>query len=525
MKYKNNPLTGKPDQVSDSITDIGNLETLFVDTKDPTGFVDPNNLVVTYDSTDRTVTVTHSSGSIEYYWRGIKYELVSPWTSSAHTNSVGRYFLYSNNGTTFAWSTTVWTYDQIQVAIANFQTADKFGLSETHGLMQWQAHQEAHDLLGTYRVSGGSLTAGTYAENTATDAATTPGFDAAVIKDEDVSHTLAAWTQGTYTTLYIGASSAPTFDTAATFPFRSSGSYILVNDPATGAETASATNQFVNVYQVLIPTTDDTTSKLYQMVMLQPQKVYTSLAAAQAEDSRGLSFGTLSGQTPEYVIYARITYSLSAGNLNTGKCRIATGGVTYITGSRQGQTSSGGFTPGPSASAKYLVQTADTSVPNAQDMSALATGIVKNTTGTGVQSIAVAGDLPVLWTTPAYSSGDFTANGSMTWTVDAGDVTTYQYIVIGKMMTVNWVLNTTTVGGTPNSLLYLKIPGSYVSAKATQGAIFQCYDNDTTAQCFSDVTAGGTLIRIFKYVSSGSNNWSLATNTTYIYGSITFEIQ
>lgn len=41
--------------------------------------------------------------------------------------------------------------------------------------------------------------------------------------------------------------------------------------------------------------------------------------------------------------------------------------------------------------ATYLVQTADAGLPNAQVMGALATGIVKNNTTTGVQSIAVSG--------------------------------------------------------------------------------------------------------------------------------------
>lgn len=45
---------------------------------------------------------------------------------------------------------------------------------------------------------------------------------------------------------------------------------------------------------------------------------------------------------------------------------------------------------------KFLVQTADVRVPNAQAMAALATGIVKNTTTTGVQSIAVGADLPLM---------------------------------------------------------------------------------------------------------------------------------
>jgi hypothetical protein len=44
----------------------------------------------------------------------------------------------------------------------------------------------------------------------------------------------------------------------------------------------------------------------------------------------------------------------------------------------------------PSLNAKYLVQQPNATLPNAQAMSALGTGIVKNITGTGVQSIATA---------------------------------------------------------------------------------------------------------------------------------------
>ncbi len=42
---------------------------------------------------------------------------------------------------------------------------------------------------------------------------------------------------------------------------------------------------------------------------------------------------------------------------------------------------------GAISNVKFLVQTSDASAPNAQDMSALATGLVKNTTATGVQSV------------------------------------------------------------------------------------------------------------------------------------------
>ncbi|MHB8627017.1 MAG: hypothetical protein ACYDEO_12525 [Aggregatilineales bacterium] len=56
-------------------------------------------------------------------------------------------------------------------------------------------------------------------------------------------------------------------------------------------------------------------------------------------------------------------------------------GVEYLVG--------GGV--GAPTTAKYLLQVADASLPNAQAMGALTTGLVKNTTITGVQSIAAAG--------------------------------------------------------------------------------------------------------------------------------------
>lgn len=48
-------------------------------------------------------------------------------------------------------------------------------------------------------------------------------------------------------------------------------------------------------------------------------------------------------------------------------------------------------TSGAPTTSKYLLQVVDAALPNAQAMSALATGLVKNTTATGVQSIAADG--------------------------------------------------------------------------------------------------------------------------------------
>jgi hypothetical protein len=315
------------------------------DILDPTGWVAPDSISVAYNATTRKITLT---GTLDYYWRGTKHTLTSPWTSDAHLNSDNYYYLYSDDGDIFSWSTTPWGFDDLMVArvAKSSSPAFQFALREVHAAaLPWQVHQLAHAAIGTYVKSGGSLTAGTYTENTASDSATTPGVDAAVVKDEDCETTIAAWPQDTYTTLRIGASSKATFDTAATFPFRSSGSYILLNDPATGSEAASADGNFVNLYQIFIPTTAEAGSQAYRVVWLQPQRAFTSLAAAQAEDPRKLLLGDLSTITDEWVIHTRITYALASGNTNTGKCKIATGGVTYLTTPRAGQVEPGTGAP------------------------------------------------------------------------------------------------------------------------------------------------------------------------------------
>jgi hypothetical protein len=337
LSDKENSLQAALDAIDDH--DHGSSSQIWADTQDPTGWLDPAAIVVSYSTTTRKITLTHPSGELVYYWQGTRKTLTSPWVSAEHNSADGNYFLYSTDGITFAWSTTVWKFYMLMVAKATKSTTPThhYALREPHGLMPWQVHKELHELLSSYRSSGGGLTAATYAENTATDAATTPGFDAAIMFDEDIETAIAAWAQGTYTTLRIGAGAVATFDTASSFPFRSSGSYILINNPTTGAETAGSNNQYVNVYQILVPATADANSQPYRMLMLQPQAQYSSLAAALAEPVAGLNLGDLATTAPEFVFYARITYVLSAGDANTGKCRIATGGVTYISGSRVSQ--------------------------------------------------------------------------------------------------------------------------------------------------------------------------------------------
>lgn len=125
------------------------------------------------------------------------------------------------------------------------------------------------------------------------------------------------------------------------------------------------------------------------------------------------------------------------------------------------------------------------------------------------------------WITPTYSAGNFTGSGSMTWTVASGDVATYAYNIIGKMMTVIFALETTSVTGTPGTYLQIAIPASKTATKQTANACGVVIDNNTRKTGIMDVLANGTIIRVYL---TDTANWASSTDLTYVIGQITFEI-
>jgi hypothetical protein len=124
------------------------------------------------------------------------------------------------------------------------------------------------------------------------------------------------------------------------------------------------------------------------------------------------------------------------------------------------------------------------------------------------------------WTTPTFSAGNFTGNGSMTWTVAAGDVSTYAYKILGKTMIVAFSLITTTVGGTPSTTLQIAIPASKVATKRMANPVL-LLDNNVRATGYAEVAASGTVIQIIR---TDAANFTASADQTYVFGQITFEI-
>lgn len=128
-----------------------------------------------------------------------------------------------------------------------------------------------------------------------------------------------------------------------------------------------------------------------------------------------------------------------------------------------------------------------------------------------------------VWTTPTFSAGNFTAS-SGNWTVDSGDVTTYEYMRVGKTLTLIFSIVTTDVSATPTELR-IAIPGSYVAAKDARNPI-QVINAGTGAVGLARVAAAGTYVECYRNAANTADTWaSTSSDNTSVLGQITFEIQ
>lgn len=125
------------------------------------------------------------------------------------------------------------------------------------------------------------------------------------------------------------------------------------------------------------------------------------------------------------------------------------------------------------------------------------------------------------WVHVPFDAGNYTANGTMTWTVDIGDQVTLAYTRNGSTMTVAWYLNQTSVGGTLNTQLRIALPDGAIAAQSM--ATTTWFSNAGLLDVgLAQVEAGATFIQIFR---RDLVNWAASTNTTAVRGQLAFETQ
>ena len=125
------------------------------------------------------------------------------------------------------------------------------------------------------------------------------------------------------------------------------------------------------------------------------------------------------------------------------------------------------------------------------------------------------------WQDVPYNAGDFTATGGVTptWTVDAGDVTRFQYQVfpgtagIGNNVRIAILLETTTVGGTAPTQLQITLPFNIIGRFAQYISILEAGPTAPTVVALYDDSVATNKIFVGKL---GGAVFDTTANQTYL---------
>lgn len=414
---------------------------VYEDTKEPTGWLDPDATAAatTYDSATQKVTI---SGTHYYYWRGVK-KSVTNFVSTAHTNTVGHdYYLFSADGDTFIWQTDIiWDWTDVMLAEVHYETAFKYGTAETHGLMPHEAHEEFHQTIGTYKQSGGLLSSYVLASTTAAN-----------VHDEDVEHVLAALTSKSYTQLTLLGANTTVLTTAQADIVP-----LLVNNPYYNSFTAPnwgqtlmANNSYMCVWLVAQPTTHDANSENYRFLWVQGQSNGT-LVSQQNLSPLDVSLGEFSDDAAEFIFCAKVIIRFQGGNWDLTSVTALTGNRSVQVGSPSGVYLStvavnGSLTGDGTITSPLSASSGATTVTAAGNTALLVSSYtMQEFTGTTTQTVT----LPVVSTLRLghqfiimnHSTGAVTVNssgGNLVATVGAGNTLFVRCILITGTTAACW---------------------------------------------------------------------------------------
>jgi hypothetical protein len=298
-------------------------------TKEPTGFISPENITVTYYGNDevveserRTVVLT---GTIEAYYKGEHITaLVNGWRSPQHTNTTGTFFLHYCDGA-FVFDTSPWTFDCLQIAFVQVNS-HTIGIRETHGFMQWQSHKELHETIGTYKISGGTLTTGSYTLGSAVATNRRPLVDQTVVADEDLKSTITPLVTQSYTQRVMTGTGTRVMTPEQTeiLPVNGNIPYYNQWNGTEWLQTPMTNGDYAAMYLMAIPTTADTGSLRFRYAWVQAQAV-GSLLAAQNHIPAQLNIGDPAVLLSEYVFIQKLIIFVTGNNWQIHSTQTLTG--------------------------------------------------------------------------------------------------------------------------------------------------------------------------------------------------------
>ena len=311
-----------------------NGESFLVNAKMATGFTDPENVIVTYDSTARTITLT---GTVKAFYQGQEIEaLVTSWVSSAHGTGSGSFFLY-HDGTNFQWSSTPWDFNEVPIAYVFKNGSYQFALREPHGMvMSGESHKEAHENIGTYigAGAGGDFSGYTLSSTTAADRR--PDISALTINDEDIPTTNAQLLESSsdYTQFYLSSTDTTNVTESSVDIIALSGNQPYYNEFSGGTwgQTLMSNNYYAKIFVLATPAAADAESQRKRFLFIQPQSQQSTLVGAQAVTTADINLGELGNVLTEFAYCGEIIIRYTASNWQLVE-------VNKLTGNKLNQTS------------------------------------------------------------------------------------------------------------------------------------------------------------------------------------------
>jgi parallel beta-helix repeat protein len=293
--------------------------------KNMTGFDLPDDVVVTYNSVNRTITLT---GTWAAYWQGKPLLELDPtftdgWVSDAHPASpTSTQFLYFD-GSSFVWATSPWTFDQLMIAAVVFDSIAPYTyvytLRETHGLQNWYDHREDHLAIGTILVSGGDLSSIVTGSTTAANRR--PIISETVLQDEDLRTTNVENPYFAYSLMWLTGAGIPKLNFLDGYNdigyLSGNRPYYNRNNGGTwDYSTLFPSNNYGKFFVLASPTANDDTdqSQDRRFLLIPPQQVSGSLSTIQAVTTSTLNLGNLASISPEFIFVAEIIVRYTGGN-------------------------------------------------------------------------------------------------------------------------------------------------------------------------------------------------------------------
>jgi len=118
------------------------------------------------------------------------------------------------------------------------------------------------------------------------------------------------------------------------------------------------------------------------------------------------------------------------------------------------------------------------------------------------------------WIAIAFSAGNFTANGTMTWTVAEADQATFRFRQHGMLLTVLIFIVDSTVGGALNTTLKVAVPGGFTLDSTKESPTVGIVTDNGTVVLGTFARFDDTTFALKRFDSA---NWSAATDTTRVF--------